>query len=218
MNMQLNNVRPVSKGLYIGVYIGGAVLGGILMVAAIVAMAVAAAGAEDGSIPSDTGAAIAAVGGLVLLLASAMTLTSTVFLMMLFYKMWSAIQDGHARTTPGKAVGFLFIPLFNLYWVFQVLWGFSKDYNAFLQRHRLPVPLLSENLFLWTCIVPLMGMLPVVGYFAQIAVLVMYIMVMNAACNAINGLANLQLQTPQTAAAPTPTVNPVAPNPNMPVE
>jgi hypothetical protein len=35
--------------------------------------------------------------------------------MMLIYNAWSAINDGQARTTPGKAVGFLLIPLFNIY-------------------------------------------------------------------------------------------------------
>ncbi len=36
----------------------------------------------------------------------------------LVYRMWAQIQSGHPRTTPACAVGFLFIPLFNLYWIF----------------------------------------------------------------------------------------------------
>lgn len=68
--------------------------------------------------------------------------------LVLVYKMWSAIQDGNARTTPGKACGFLFIPLFNLYWVFQAVWGFAKDYNRLVDRHALQVRKLPEALFL----------------------------------------------------------------------
>ena len=32
--------------------------------------------------------------------------------------------------TPGKAVGFLFIPVFGLYWMFVSIWGLGKVFNA----------------------------------------------------------------------------------------
>src|SRR6266852_5492001 len=48
--------------------------------------------------------------------------TAVVLTMSLWYRMWSAIQDGHARTTPGKAVGLMFVPLFNVYWMFVAFW------------------------------------------------------------------------------------------------
>lgn len=69
-------------------------------------------------------------------------------LWVLIYRMWGAIQDGHARTSPGKALGFLFIPIFNLYWAFQVFWGFARDFNAYLDRHGLPTRSLSGGLLL----------------------------------------------------------------------
>jgi hypothetical protein len=68
--------------------------------------------------------------------------------MVLIYQMWKAIQDGRARTTPGKALGLLFVPVFNLYWVFQAFWGFAKDYNAYVDRHSLKLRKLPERLFL----------------------------------------------------------------------
>jgi len=71
-----------------------------------------------------------------------------VVMMVLFYRMWKAIQDGHARTSPGKAIGFLFIPAYNLYWLFQVFWGFAQDYNRFIDRHSLRISKLPEGLFL----------------------------------------------------------------------
>ncbi len=55
----------------------------------------------------------------------------------LYYKAWGAIQDGYARTTPGKVLGFSFIPVFNIYWVFVVMAGFASDYNAYLERHKI---------------------------------------------------------------------------------
>ena len=46
------------------------------------------------------------------------------------YKLWSLIPADKARTTPGKAVGFLFIPLFNFYWNFVAIHGLAKALNA----------------------------------------------------------------------------------------
>src|SRR5688572_19301652 len=38
--------------------------------------------------------------------------------LVMIYKMWAALPPSHARTSPGKAVGLLFVPLFNIYWMF----------------------------------------------------------------------------------------------------
>jgi hypothetical protein len=65
-----------------------------------------------------------------------------------FWRMWKSIQDGHARTGPDKAVAFCFIPVFNLYWAFPIMWGFSVDYNRYLSRHQLDGRKLPEDLFL----------------------------------------------------------------------
>jgi lipoprotein-releasing system ATP-binding protein len=53
----------------------------------------------------------------------------------LLHKAWRSIQRYGARTTPGEAVAFLFVPVLNMYWVFQAIWGLFKDMNnAFEQR------------------------------------------------------------------------------------
>lgn len=64
------------------------------------------------------------------------------------HRMWAAIQDGHARTTPGRAVGFLFVPIFGIFWFYRVFPGFVKDYNAYLARHSLDAPHLECRPFL----------------------------------------------------------------------
>mgnify|MGYP000963222355 CR=1 FL=1 len=53
----------------------------------------------------------------------------------LLYKLWKVVQDGNASTSAGKAVGFLFIPLFNYYWFFRAYWGLAKDLNKYIDRH-----------------------------------------------------------------------------------
>ncbi|MGD0199359.1 MAG: hypothetical protein ABSD27_01265 [Bryobacteraceae bacterium] len=75
-------------------------------------------------------------------------LFAMVCMFLLVYKMWAAIQDGYARATPEKAFAFLFIPLFNFYWRFQVFWGFAKDFNAYVDRYSLRVRKLPAGLLL----------------------------------------------------------------------
>lgn len=41
----------------------------------------------------------------------------------LHYKCWKAVPGKYARLTPGKAVGFLFIPFFEFYWAFPSIAG-----------------------------------------------------------------------------------------------
>jgi hypothetical protein len=51
--------------------------------------------------------------------------------------MWKILPLELARTTPGKAVGFLFIPIFNFYWYFPAIWGWAKDFNSFLRKRQI---------------------------------------------------------------------------------
>ena len=68
--------------------------------------------------------------------------------LMLFYKMWAAIKDSQPAISPGKAVGFLFIPVFNIYWALLMVTGFAEDYNAFIQRRAIKTKDLPMALFL----------------------------------------------------------------------
>jgi hypothetical protein len=52
----------------------------------------------------------------------------------LHYRLWKLIPSDIARTTPGKAVGFLLIPFFNIYWVFVSYVGLSQDMNETLRQ------------------------------------------------------------------------------------
>ena len=53
----------------------------------------------------------------------------------LLYRLWQVNQDGRASTTPGKAVGFLFIPIFQLYWFFRAYPGLALDQNRYIAEH-----------------------------------------------------------------------------------
>ncbi|MEA5079777.1 MAG: DUF4339 domain-containing protein [Anaerolineaceae bacterium] len=60
---------------------------------------------------------------------------SAILTYVILYKFWRVVQDGYASTSAGKAVGFMFIPFFNFYWMFRAYWGLSKDLNQYIQRH-----------------------------------------------------------------------------------
>jgi predicted Zn finger-like uncharacterized protein len=138
--------------------------------------------------------------------------------MLLFYKMWAAIQDDKASISPAKAVGFLFIPVFNIYWALLMVTGFAEDYNAFIQRRAIKTKDLSLTLFLiyafafilvatvltipMICIFAFVGLISraFVGYTAAawtlfaivfaagVAHFITYILVAFKTCNAINAL------------------------------
>jgi hypothetical protein len=120
--------------------------------------------------------------------ASALALIASVLFVIVVYKMWAAIQDGHARTDPGRAVGFLFIPFFNIYWAFQALPGFAKDYNSYLERHGLNLRRLPEGIFVAYIILCLGAWIPVVGWLLVAANLVVGTIMIAKICDAVNAL------------------------------
>jgi hypothetical protein len=80
----------------------------------------------------------------------------------LVYRFWQVVQDGFARTTPGKAVGFLFIPFFNYYWFFIGFWGLAKDMNGYIERHFGAKPELQIRQA--HPVIPLLFILSTLGY------------------------------------------------------
>lgn len=52
----------------------------------------------------------------------------------LLYKFWKIIQDGFAKTSPGKAVGYSFIPFFNFYWLFIAIGSLAGELNHYILR------------------------------------------------------------------------------------
>jgi hypothetical protein len=116
-------------------------------------------------------------------------LYSIVAYLRLLYKAWAAIQDGQARTTPGKAVGLCFIPFFNLYWIFQAFYGFAVDFNRYAERHSLSIRL-PEGLFLAYPILLLGSSLPLLNILATLPMFVVLVIVILKFCDAINAVAD----------------------------
>lgn len=55
------------------------------------------------------------------------TILALIFGLIVHYQCWNAVPHQIRRTSPGKAVGFLFIPFFNFYWGFVSYYGLCAD-------------------------------------------------------------------------------------------
>lgn len=171
----------LSKGLYVGTY--SAWIASIIVAGILTAILEQNKGSQSGLF------VFAAVVNTILGLASfGLTIAAIALWLMLFYKAWQAIQDGHARTTPGKAIGFLFIPFYLAYWMFVCIWGFAKDYNAYIERHGIETKRLPSGFFLFNVIVRCLWIIPVVNVIAILATLILNIPMMWMMCNAVNAL------------------------------
>jgi hypothetical protein len=93
----------------------------------------------------------------------------------LLYRYWLLIQDGRARTTPGKAVGFCFIPFYNLYWVYVAYVGLSADMNAYCNERNIAGPRVSDGLALTLFILLLCSVIPYIGILPALAGVVIQI-------------------------------------------
>jgi hypothetical protein len=172
--------KRMSKGFYIGGYLAGIVVSIIVMMGVIaVDLSILAQHSDDPP--------LALLLGIAALCIIPLVFTLAVFFMFI-YSMWAAIQDGYARMTPGKAVGFMLIPLFNFYWVFQVFQGFAEDYNRYIARRQLNLPRLDEQLFLYYPIAVLCSIVPFVGGLIALAGLVLLVLIMGKTCDAVNAL------------------------------
>lgn len=104
-------------------------------------------------------------------------------------RLWSYLRYGMPRTTPGKAVGLLFVPFFNLYWLFVAVYGLAQDWNRITSQYKdlQHAPKMSEGLFLAYCICSL-AVAPV-G-------LVLWFPVMAQICRSINFMAYRPVHRP----------------------
>ncbi|GAB5497106.1 MAG: hypothetical protein Phyf2KO_21860 [Phycisphaerales bacterium] len=106
----------------------------------------------------------------------------------LHYKLWATIQDGDVRTTPGKAVGFLFIPFFNFYWVFQSVWGWAVDFNSYTSQRNIHVKRAPAGLVLAVCIIAVIPCANILAWPFSVIVMIIHFSRAISGANAIRSL------------------------------
>jgi hypothetical protein len=175
--------------------IGGQVGGLVLLTAAVVLLVVSGIYTDYVFNLSYADPWTLVICTLLILLGCAAILFGATIWYLLLYRAWAVIQDGKASTTPEKAVGFIFIPFYNFYWIFKAWYGFAQDYNHYLERYALNAPKLEESLFLAFCILFICGMVPFLNYLAGLPFLAIFIITANKTIDAVNSLLSLQAGT-----------------------
>ncbi|MES2982368.1 MAG: DUF4339 domain-containing protein [Verrucomicrobiota bacterium] len=118
------------------------------------------------------------LGGILLFIGCMVYMVSWIPFYIYLYRAWFCLQAGGPQTTPGKAVGFLFIPFFSIYWIFVGIYGLPKDWNRIVSSYDdlKAAPRLSETTFLLFCI----------GMFIFPLAVIMMFPLMSQLCKGIN--------------------------------
>lgn len=119
-------------------------------------------------------------GGLIISLGVIAVIIAMIYYFVLFYQVWRFVIEESQRNnlipsieTPGKAIGYCFIPFYNLYWVFQAFGKFPKDLNALAAKKGSSK--MSESLGSTIPILVIIGIIPYIGYItALINILILY--------------------------------------------
>ena len=179
-------MKKLSKKLYLGLIIGAYAAGMSCIITGMIMMF--SAGKYNGKEFIVADQALLLRGGLIVLLGTAFFIISAIIGYVLLYKAWQAIQDGQARTTPGKAVGYLFIPFYNFYWIFIAFWGWAKDCNAYISSKGLSLTPLPEKLYLAFPIIMLCCGIPYLASVAGLAGVVVFIIITIQMIDTVNGI------------------------------
>jgi hypothetical protein len=169
-------IKPANFALWMWSFIGAFLCIPLLLI--LLFFAVASSSSSSPQTGSMGAASI--LGGVALyVLCLACFALSGIFFYINLYRAWSCLAAGMPSTSPGKAVGFLFIPLFNLYWMFVAIAGLPRDWNRIVASYDdlKNAPRMNESIFLMFCIGSLV--------FPPLSLIVMFPM-MSQICQGIN--------------------------------
>lgn len=179
-------VKKTKYGLWLTLFICGFssyIIGMIILISSIGATA---ANINGGASEEEAAAGLlagSAAGSILFMAGGIVNIIATILAYITLYRAWYCLQPGHlARTTPGKAIGFLFIPFFNIYWLFQAFKGLATDWNKTASSYNelQQAPRLSDGVFLTFCI----------GCFFPPLNVIMLFIVMSQMCKGINFFAS----------------------------
>jgi mannose/fructose/N-acetylgalactosamine-specific phosphotransferase system component IIC len=103
----------------------------------------------------------------------------------------------HDDFRAGKAIGFLFIPFFNIYWVFVFWLRLADRINLQFRLRGLP-DAVSRGLVLTSIIFVVIGIIPILGLItATVAGFVLFPILSGQIQSACNRLVMMQMQRPQ---------------------
>lgn len=173
------SVRRTNYALMAGLTIAGILL---IIAGYVPLMAQAFTATTSGGITNSS----AAIAGIVVFAGLGLLIAGSIMGLMYLYRAWQLLQPNTTVSTPGRAVGFLFIPFYNLYWQFIAYWKWSQEWNRLVadRPEHSSAPRQSEGLFLAYAILVAAGLL--LGALAIIPQIVLYLIAMKGLCNAVN--------------------------------
>jgi len=89
-----------------------------------------------------------------LLINAVISISIVILFLRILYLAWQVIGDRLTRPTAGYAVGFLLVPLFNIYWQFKAFASYPTQFTLFTKRHGLDVEPPSRWPYITYCIFP----------------------------------------------------------------
>ena len=131
--------------------------------------------------------------GVLALLGIVPIILALIFSCILHYKCWKVVPEGFARLTPGKAVGYLFIPFYNFYWAFPSFGGLGSDCAMVAAKNGLRGFASLSGLGLTYAILWVVNLvaqnIPVLGFFTAVADFVVWLLFYKGVVRLLNGLA-----------------------------
>jgi DNA-directed RNA polymerase subunit RPC12/RpoP len=124
-------------------------------------------------------------GALALLLVSAScVLAAYIISVVKIYRAWDLIQplkridrSEAELTSPGLAVGLLFVPFFNFYWNFKAIHGLATKANKYMMISGIKAQPMKEGLAQTYCILVICSIIPCLGALTGLANAVIYYLV-----------------------------------------
>lgn len=143
---------------------------------------------------------------IVLLSSYVLQLLFVVLWVHFLYRAWRAIQGEGAWTSAGKAIGLLFIPLLNFFWVFNAIPGLALDVNTAIRRRTLNIPAVPIAPAFLIPILAALGApyLPIVWILKllfRLLCFVMMIVFVRTISDSVNGLMNALRDSEQARAS-----------------
>lgn len=140
------------------------------------------------------------IGGGLIVLGYILNVVAAVLGLIYLYRAWFILQPGGAKTTPGKAVGFLFIPLFNLYWIFVAYGNWATDWNRITSSYTnlATAPKVSAGLFLALPISIVCMCVPLLNLLAIPVAIILGFICLSQMCKAVNFIASARKQQQMT--------------------
>jgi len=107
-------------------------------------------------------------------------LIAQIYFLIILHKVWQFSINESKRLnlvptikTPGQAIGYLFIPFYNFYWLFMAYGKISSDLNAIAKVKNVP-KCISGGLGVTISILCILNLIPFVGYFTSFITLILF--------------------------------------------